>query len=488
MKCRHPWYLVAILALPAGPLQAEWQPVAGGIDYRQFELDGPMRVFVARADRTTTGWTVDTTIGGGTLRVGLETVSQLAERYDDSVNFAGERYGVKVAINGDYFYSRNAQSVSGQIISGWYVKRYLDYSGGTGFVWTSDRRCFLGGNVRNGPEWQSIRFADGSEHAIQELNAPREPDQLVLYTPHFAATTHTDDEGVEVVIQLEQPLGVAASSRPDRGRIVEIRKGRGSTPLLFDHVVLSGHGQAARLLERHAARAAEVSIKLGVKDYGVEEIGVPAADWNHAQASLGGHFYCVVEGKVPAERWERKGKPGAINRHPRTAVAFNDRYIYYIVVDGRSKRSVGMSVTELGRFCADHLEAVYAIAQDGGGSSAMWLEGRIVNVPSDGRERPVANGYILALVHPPSRSTSQTAGRRVTLHENTPSRLGPGSHYAAAGTLEAGQAVRILPHRLNGIRAKGTHSWFADSGEHVGWIPEARSARPEEADPGAGGR
>jgi len=32
---------------------------------------------------------------------------------------------------------------------------------------------------------------------------------------------------------------------------------------------------------------------------------------------------------------------------------------------------------------------------DGGGSSTLWLGGKIMNSPSDGRERSVANALIL---------------------------------------------------------------------------------------------
>jgi len=36
-----------------------------------------------------------------------------------------------------------------------------------------------------------------------------------------------------------------------------------------------------------------------------------------------------------------------------------------------------------------------AVNLDGGGSSTMWLGGRVMNQPSDGRERPVANSLIV---------------------------------------------------------------------------------------------
>ncbi len=49
-----------------------------------------------------------------------------------------------------------------------------------------------------------------------------------------------------------------------------------------------------------------------------------------------------------------------------TRYAFNDRYIYFLVIDGRSKESVGMTFTEAGFFCRDELKASHAALQDGG--------------------------------------------------------------------------------------------------------------------------
>ncbi len=474
--------IAVVIALAAAVTRAQWKPIAPGIDYQESRLDGPTMVYVARADRAKKNWLIDTCIGQGTLKSGRETVSQLAARADGSVNFRGERYDVKVAVNGDYFSFKTGQSASGQITSGWFAKRFLDYSGGSGFVWRSDRRAFLGGNVRNGKQRQRVVFADSADMRISNLNTARGPGELVLYTPHYADTTGTGRDGVEVLVRVSRPVGVTPKADPVRGKIVEVRKQAGSTPLPFDHVVLSGNGRASHTLLEHAKVGQELRIELGVKDYGSEV--VPPGDWRQAYASLGGHFYCVTAGKVPADRWERKGKPGAVDRHPRTAVAMNDHYVYLVVVDGRSDKSIGMTITELGRFCLEHLSATEAIAQDGGGSSTMWVEGKVMNVPSDrGKERPVANGYILAIVHGPEKSTSFSAGQGFRTRGDTELRLGPGTNYAVAGRVSAGQAGLIVAHRLNGIRAKKANWWKCRLNDLAGWMPEKKLAALQ-----AGGR
>ena len=88
--------------------------------------------------------------------------------------------------------------------------------------------------------------------------------------------------------------------------------------------------------------------------------------------------------------------------HPRTAIGTsrNGRYVILVVVDGRQPfYSDGATFQELAKLLKD-FDAHYAMALDGGGSSALVIEGEdggatVMNSPIDnyipGRERPVAN-------------------------------------------------------------------------------------------------
>lgn len=67
--------------------------------------------------------------------------------------------------------------------------------------------------------------------------------------------------------------------------------------------------------------------------------------------------------------------------NPRTAIAVIDELHYLLVVsDGRTERSEGLSLYELAGFIQS-LGATKAYNLDGGGSSTMWFNGRIVNEP-----------------------------------------------------------------------------------------------------------
>lgn len=79
--------------------------------------------------------------------------------------------------------------------------------------------------------------------------------------------------------------------------------------------------------------------------------------------------------------------------HPRTAVGLSDdgRTMYFVVADGRREGVPGLTLSRLARFMYNELGVCAAMNLDGGGSSAMWVGDEIVNRPSDGVERHVAD-------------------------------------------------------------------------------------------------
>jgi uncharacterized protein YigE (DUF2233 family) len=87
--------------------------------------------------------------------------------------------------------------------------------------------------------------------------------------------------------------------------------------------------------------------------------------------------------------------------HPRTAVGVNKEgtLLYLVVADGRREGIPGLTLPELASFMRETLSVCSAMNVDGGGSSAMWVKDNIVNVPSDGSERRVADHLAVLSVH-----------------------------------------------------------------------------------------
>jgi hypothetical protein len=472
-----------LLALSVSASFAQWSPIASGLDYREYTLPGPVRVFVTRADRHTNCWTIDAMKGQGQMKIGRETIPDMAVRYNDSITFDGHRYEIKVAINGDYHHPTTGVPLEGQIMAGWVAKRFVDNGGISGFVWTSDRRAFLGGDVENGPALQQVTFADQGRMQINQLNEPRGANALALYTPQYAADTGTTAEGAEVVVRMSAPLSLLAAPPGVKGEIVRVRENGGASPLLFNHVVLSAGGKAATELLRHARLGQPVHFQLGLKDHGTAGTGLAPQDWRNAWASIGGPKRILINRYVPRD-WETKAKKyaeqgkkhGSVVPDPRTGIALDARYVYFFVVDGRSKESLGMTFTEAGFFCRDVLQATDAILQDGGGSSTLWVDGKVKNTPSGkgkdekyGVLRAVSNGYFIAEVLPPKKSTAFQAGDKVSLKGPGELRLGPGSTFGSAGNASADATGTIQPEPLNGIYAKGAYWWFCRFGDADGW-------------------
>lgn len=92
----------------------------------------------------------------------------------------------------------------------------------------------------------------------------------------------------------------------------------------------------------------------------------------------------VQDGKVAVSEFEEVGKAMASN--PRTAIGIlSDGHYVFVVADGRTDESDGLSLYELATFLQSiGCETAYNL--DGGGSSSMVFMGTIINNPVNGRK------------------------------------------------------------------------------------------------------
>jgi hypothetical protein len=530
-----------------------WQIIAPGIDYRQFRLPDPNNVFVARMERANSDVTLESSLAQGKLAEGFETISSQARRYDQTINYWGRKWGdrnrVVVAINGDYpevevqddgtriIYP---QPQHGQIQSGWYIKRYPDaneVTSGNGFVWDLDRSAYVGECVTHPPDKQYITFPSSYTKTFDGVNVPRQKDQLIIYTPQYNSNTGTDDTGIEILVEMERPTSILFGQERAAGYVREIYDKQGSTPIPFDHIVLSAHGTARSvLLNQNLQLGDKIAVSQRVKNC---DTSLPF-DWLDSYASVGGDFYFLQDGAIHSFSTDA----GATARHPRTAIAYNDQYVYFIVVDGRDPwHSIGMTINELGKFAKNTLEASYGIAEDGGGSSTMVVNGVVKNNtfcnnvfckgqiflplvissgsntgsnqsgndvsrspsapptplpdPENGAygntgalemdpntgvmQRALVNGMLMVVVEPITQTETFTTSQSVQLYSSANLRLGPGTNYASLGTLPVGKSGKIQDdsHGLNGVLATGYNWWKVDfGGGLVGWMNEQSLTPP----------
>lgn len=208
------------------------------------------------------------------------------------------------------------------------------------------------------------------------LNEERTDGSAVLYTSAAGASTRTK-KGRELILERDgtgEWLPVRAGQTLV-GRVREIRE-TGSSALSADTAVLS---LGPQLLDRapHVSPGAVVRISTE-----------STPDLRGVKTAIGGGPALVRQGKVV-------NFTSAPMRHPRTAIGWNDKFFFFVVVDGRQpKLSVGMTLQEMASYMIKQ-GCQEAMNLDGGGSATFWVYGNVMNSPCYGHERPMANALVL---------------------------------------------------------------------------------------------
>lgn len=103
-------------------------------------------------------------------------------------------------------------------------------------------------------------------------------------------------------------------------------------------------------------------------------------EWDGVNHIISGGPYLVKHSQVFVDMTEQK--LGAIGgRNPRTAVGYTeDDNLIIVTVDGRESSSVGMTLFELANFMKS-IGCSNAMNLDGGGSTVLYVNGRVVNHP-----------------------------------------------------------------------------------------------------------
>lgn len=223
--------------------------------------------------------------------------------------------------------------------------------------------------------WANMHMGNFA-YPLKGIDRERKDDELVLYTPEFGRTTLTSG-GTEYIVR--------------RGRIVQI-SATGSSLIPADGFVLSA---GSKWNDDPYKR-----LKVGSPSKIVLRRGLDnAANDFVAEDITNGVSKLVKDGKVFLT-WEKEKSSRSFSetRHPRTAVArLKDGKFLMLTVDGRSESSGGISLHDLAEYLIT-LGAADAMNLDGGGSTTMFLDGKIVNHPSDKEgERKVGDALLVTL-------------------------------------------------------------------------------------------
>lgn len=118
-------------------------------------------------------------------------------------------------------------------------------------------------------------------------------------------------------------------------------------------------------------------------------------EWKNVKHIISGGPYLVKNGEVFVDMTAQK--LGAVGgRNPRTAVGYtSDSNLILVAVDGREGSSIGMTLMELAGFMKS-IGCVGAINLDGGGSTVMYVNGKVVNNPHIKGGIPLSNALVLS--------------------------------------------------------------------------------------------
>lgn len=297
---------------------------------------------------------------------GRETVSAMQRRLSPRATTVG--------VNGDFFGSL-IQAPSGLFVQASAVATTPQMGRSSLGIATSGVL-----RVRRIRHSTSLSVAGYRALSLTSVNKRLVDPGIALFTPRWGAATPAVDTALDVVL-----TGVPKIF-PDRdlpGTVVSVRRG-GGTSLSAGRVVLQARGRSwIRALGRRAIPGRAVSIRVDLHNW-----------WSDVEAALGGGPLLVRDG-VPVFSTTEWFTPYQLDqRNPRTAVGqLADGRIILVAVDGRSRRSVGLYNWEMAALMA-RLGAVTAMGFDGGGSTTIAFDGNVLNRPSDGVERRVADGLM----------------------------------------------------------------------------------------------
>jgi len=212
-------------------------------------------------------------------------------------------------------------------------------------------------------------------------NRERAENDFVIFTKSFSPTTLTDDNGIEFIVK--------------NNRVAQILKEKGNSEIPKNGYVISVSGYFREAALKFLKIGTKAQIKIGSSS--ATEMYSSPAFLSQAEDIIGGVPQLIKNGKVEITWKEEKSSKAFVEtKHPRTAVAkLKDGKFLMVTVDGRSEESGGIGLQNLAEILLD-LGATDAMNLDGGGSTTMFLNGKVVNKPSDKEgERKVSDAILV---------------------------------------------------------------------------------------------
>lgn len=400
-------YLLLLL-LPPLHAQTTVKALGDGVVLKQYVqpfADKPQIVNVLEVDLRKPDVRVEAALASGTV------YRQDPTQGREVVSATVQRLGALAGVNADFFpFTGDPLGVhiqDGELMS--------EPSQRVAFAMTARREVIFGEVVVRGEV-----TPEGDESLpLNGLNRPIQANECLLVTPRWGELYPLPNGAV--ALSLRELEGMPALDKSLRAKVGDLVVAQAVCPVPPDGALLIATGaQADRLKQWQSGTV--LTLRFWVDPSSQQVVLAPepprertrlasrgffsrrseAEYWAQAVMAVGGGPWLLRNGEVMVDASRQGFQSGfSDNRHPRTAVGVTaDGKLLLVTVDGRQAMSAGMTLHELARLMLQ-LGATDAINLDGGGSTTLAVRGGLViNSPSEGKQRPVANSVVVYAPRP----------------------------------------------------------------------------------------
>ena len=356
-----------VLAAPAHA-QAAPEQLFPNVTYErgiQFTPHGPVALHIVRGPRPVGLYRMRPVLSNESV-LGRESVSSMQKRLSSTATSVG--------VNGDFFTLADGRPAGIVMRDGVLVTPPNPgrSSAGVTLDGTLDvRKLGFRGTWRG----------NGPRRTLTLINKPPGRNQVALFTSDWGRITPRVEGSFAAVLSPFPPT----APNVDLESVVTSTVGNARVGIPAGSAVVVARGTAATRLQTEAPVGQVLTLRL-----------ILTPDWSSVSDAIGGGPLLVQNGKPVFRANETFVTSQLAPRHPRTGIGQRaDGSVLLVATDGRQPGySVGMTNFEFAQTLA-RLGAVRGMALDGGGSTTLAFEGTVLNRPSDGRERSVANSFML---------------------------------------------------------------------------------------------
>ncbi|KUK13504.1 MAG: Putative periplasmic protein (DUF2233), partial [bacterium 42_11] len=298
-----------------------------------------------------------------TLRVGLAgNQVQNRERLSDIC----ARLNAIGGINGGFF-KADGDPVGALMIDGFLISEPFQNRGCFGW---NEKGDFIFGRV----SWEGmLETQSGIVLSIDGLNRKPSGEEIIIYTPFY---------GEYLKLETETKIAIIRN-----WKVTEIKNGHQEF-IPQDGFIVVGYGEKEREIE-----SLRIGEQVSLKAYLIPE--KKDTKWRKITFLIQGGPMLIENGEI-VNQDEGFSEELLNKKHPRTIIGeTQDGKLLLMVVDGRNPiRGEGLTIEEL-KTILKKLKLKNALNLDGGGSTTLYLKGKLYNMPSDGKEREISYALVI---------------------------------------------------------------------------------------------